>query len=150
MSLLRNLAAHLSLFCGFCANLIMVDPTPPPQRKRLPSVIDGLPNGLQLDVRAHQRTYEGAYTRSSLGSLTFAILVIKLFSLEFLPLGIVYTIYGCLLYFIGVYKAASVDFYYNPERDMTQYKTSGNTVLLLTGISLASYISLLVLILRMS
>ena len=118
-------------------------------KQRLPSRIDGFPNALQLDVRAHQRTYEGAYTRSSLGCLTFALLIIKLFSVEFLPLGIVYTIYGCLFYFIGVYKSSAVDFFYNPEKDKHMYKTGGDTVLLLTIISLASYIALFALILRM-
>lgn len=122
---------------------------PPINRSRLPSRLDILSNGLKLDVRAHQRTYEGAYTRSAIGSLSFSILIIKLFSKEFLPIGTVYTAYGCLLYFIGVLKASQVDIYYNPKKDMEMFKTSGDSVLLLSVISLASYIALLVLILRM-
>lgn len=75
--------------------------------------------------------------------------MIKLFSSEFLPIGTVYTVYGCLLYFIGVVKAATVDTYYNPEKDMEEFKTAGDLVLLLTGISLASYVAMLVLVLRL-
>ncbi|ODV69524.1 hypothetical protein HYPBUDRAFT_3496 [Hyphopichia burtonii NRRL Y-1933] len=119
------------------------------ERDRLPSRLDILSSGLKLDVRAHQRTYEGAFTRSAISSLSFAILIIKLFSKEFLPVGTVYTAYGCLLYFIGVVKAASVDIYYNPKKDMEMFKTSGDTVLLLSIISLASYIALFILVLRM-
>ncbi|MDL2082336.1 hypothetical protein QNN03_38660, partial [Streptomyces sp. GXMU-J15] len=48
--------------------------------ERQPSRLDVLTKDRKLDVRAHQRTYEGAYTRTALGCLSFAILVIKLFS----------------------------------------------------------------------
>jgi len=120
-----------------------------PTVSKLPTRLDILSSGHKLDVRAHQRTYEGAYTRSAIGCLSFSILIIKLFSKEFLPIGIVYTIYGSLLYFIGLSKAPSIDIYYNPDKDMEMYKTCGNTVLLLTVISLVSYLVLLVLILRL-
>ncbi|CAK7909078.1 hypothetical protein CAAN1_25S00408 [[Candida] anglica] len=120
-----------------------------PGRQRLPSVLDVLSSGLKLDVRAHQRTYEGAYTRTAMGALSFSILIIKLFSKEFLPIGAAYTVYGSLLYFIGVVKSGTVDTYYNPEKDMQIYRTGGDTVLLLTLLSLASYLVLLVLVWRM-
>lgn len=116
---------------------------------RLNSRLDDLSNGLKLDVRAHQRTYEGAYTRTAISCLSFSIVIIKLFSPEFLPIGTVYTAYGCLLYFIGVVKAGSVDTYYNPEKGTEEFKTAGDSVLILTAISLASYLAMLVLVLRL-
>lgn len=118
-------------------------------RERQPSRIDVLTRDRKLDVRAHQRTYEGAYTRTALGCLSFAILVIKLFSKEFLPIGVVYTAYGSILYFLGLAKAASVDIFYNPKKDMAMYRTAGNSVLLLTAISLASYVAIFALILSL-
>ncbi|CAH2352691.1 hypothetical protein CLIB1423_07S05336 [[Candida] railenensis] len=126
-----------------------MEETPRPRTQRLPSRLDILSNGLKLDVRAHQRTYEGAYTRTAIGALSFSILIIKLFSKEFLPVGAVYTIYGCVLYFFGVFKSASVDVFYNPDKDMVLYKTGGDSVLLLTVVSLVSYLALLVLVWRM-
>lgn len=117
--------------------------------ERRTSRIDDLDNGPKLDVRAHQRTYEGAYTRTAILCLSFSIVIIKLFSPEFLPIGTVYTAYGCLLYFIGVIKAGSVDTYYNPEKGMEEFKTANDSVLLLTAISLGSYVALLVLVLRL-
>lgn len=117
--------------------------------ERRESRLDDLSNGLRLDVRAHQRTYEGAYTRTAISCLSFSIVIIKLFSAEFLPIGTVYTAYGCLLYFMGVIKAGSVDFYYNPEKNEEEFVTAGNSVILLTGISLASYLALLIFVLRL-
>lgn len=117
--------------------------------QRPPSVLDGLLNGHKLDVRAHQRTYEGAYTRTAIGALSFAILILKLFSKEFLPVGTVYSIYGSILFFIGVVNMGSLDVYYNPEKDMQMYKTGGNTVILLLAISLTCYIVLFILMCRM-
>lgn len=116
---------------------------------RRESHLEDLCNGLRLDVRAHQRTYEGAYTRTAISCLSFSIVIIKLFSAEFLPIGTVYTAYGCLLYFMGVIKAGSVDFYYNPEKNKEEFVTAGDSVILLTGISLASYLALLIFVLRL-
>lgn len=113
------------------------------------SRLDDLSQGHKLDVRAHQRTYEGAYTRTAISCLSFSIVIIKLFSAEFLPIGTVYTAYGCLLFFIGVFKARTVDTYYNAEKDIVEFRTAGDLVLILTSISLALYLVLLVLVLRL-
>lgn len=102
---------------------------PVPIRNRLPSRMDLFATNLKQDIRAHQRTYEGAYTRTAIGCLSFSILIIKLFSKEFLPIGTIYTIYGCLLYFLGVFKSSRVDVYYNPDKDMEMFTTSGDFVL---------------------
>lgn len=118
-------------------------------RRRMASRIDGFSNDLKLDVRAHQRTYEGAYTRTAIGCLSFAIVIIKLFSKEFLLIGTVYTAYGCMLYFVGVVKSYSVDTYYDPSKKMEVFITGGKSVLTLSVISLFSYVALLVLIIRL-
>lgn len=117
--------------------------------ERLHSRLDDLSSGLKLDVRAHQRTYEGAYTRTAISCLSFSVVVVKLFSAEFLPIATVYTAYGCLLYFFGVIKAGSVDTYYNKDKNEEEFRTAGDSVLLLTSISLATYLALLVLVLRL-
>lgn len=122
----------------------------PSRPTRTYSTIEALTSSDQkLDVRAHQRTYEGAYTRTALAALSFSIMVVKLFSSEFLPIAMVYTIYGSLLYFVGVSKAGSVEIYYNSENDNEEFITGASTVLLLTFISLSSYIVILVLVLRL-
>lgn len=113
------------------------------------STLDQLASNVRQDVRAHQRTYEGAYTRTALACLLFSVVIIKLFSVEFLPIGTVYTAYGFLLYFIGVVKAGRVDTYYNPDNGEEMFKTAGDSVLVLTSVSLATYLALLVLVLKL-
>ncbi|EGW34796.1 uncharacterized protein SPAPADRAFT_145281 [Spathaspora passalidarum NRRL Y-27907] len=119
-----------------------------PLAERRFSSLDILSNYLKLDIRAYQRTYEGAYTRTAIGCLSFSILIIKMFSKEFLPVGTVYTMYGTLLYFLGVYQTNRVDRFYVPSKQMEMFKTAGDTVLMLTVFSLCSYIAVLALILR--
>lgn len=113
------------------------------------SSLEGLSNGRKLDVRAHQRTYEGAYTRTAIGCLAFSIMIIKLFSKEFLPIGAIYTIYGFTVFCFGMYKSRSVEFYYNPVKNKEFFKSSGNSVMVLTGISIVCYLTLLSMILVM-
>lgn len=118
--------------------------------QRTYSTIEALSSSAQkLDVRAHQRTYEGAYTRSALSALSFSLMVVKLFSPAFLPIAMVYTIYGSLLYFVGVSKAGSVDTYYNPKNGKEEFVTGATTVIVLTAISLVAYVAIFVLILRL-
>lgn len=110
------------------------------------SRLDALSKDHKLDVRAHQRTYDGSYTRAAIGCLSFSVLVIKLFSKEFLLIGTIYTIYGSILYCIGVINLRHVHRYYDYRNHMDYFVTSGNSVLLLTIISLISYVLLFVLI----
>lgn len=123
----------------------------PRQRiQRAHSRIEALSSsGQKLDVRAHQRTYEGAYTRAALSALSFSLMIVKLFSPAFLPIAMVYTIYGSFIYFVGVSKAGSVDTYYNPANDKEEFVTGSSTVLLLTCISLPTYVVILILLLRL-
>lgn len=117
--------------------------------ERRVSRLDHLASNIRQDVRAHQRTYEGAYTRTAILCLSFSVVIIKLFSAEFLPIGTVYTAYGFLLYFVGVAKAKNVLTYYSQECDKEVFRTAGDSVLLLTSVSLATYVALLVLVLRL-
>ncbi|AOA62965.1 hypothetical protein KP2612_002289 [Komagataella phaffii] len=142
--------------------------------------VDRRPSGLaelstkdqKLDVRAHQRTYEGAYLRSSIGALSFSIIVIKIFSKEFIVIGIIFTIYGLLLFLVSLLRTRNMDLYFladdkegksvvpgtqdnnslENEAEITEedtyFKTSGNIVLLLTAITSVCYVLLFVFLQR--
>lgn len=43
------------------------------ERQRAPSVFVTLGNGRQLDIRAHQRTYDGSYMRASIAVMIFGM-----------------------------------------------------------------------------
>ncbi|ODQ63532.1 hypothetical protein NADFUDRAFT_53198 [Nadsonia fulvescens var. elongata DSM 6958] len=51
----------------------------------------------KLDIRAIQRTFEGAYIRTALGQLSFAMVILKVFSKDFVLVGTTYTIHGILI-----------------------------------------------------
>lgn len=68
------------------------------------STFHHLPRDQKLDVRATQRTFEGAYIRTALGQLSFALVILKIFSREFLPIGTVFTIQGFVILVIGLYR----------------------------------------------
>ncbi|ETS59572.1 hypothetical protein PaG_06494 [Moesziomyces aphidis] len=47
-----------------------------------------------LDYRAVQRTFDGAYARTALGQLCYAIVILRLFQPKFFYVGLVYAILG--------------------------------------------------------
>ncbi|VEU19942.1 DEKNAAC100043 [Brettanomyces naardenensis] len=141
----------------------------PPSLERRPSRLEYLDSkGQKLDVRAHQRTYQGAYVRTCLGCLTFSLLVMKLFSKEFMPLGMVYQVYALLLCLVALLRSRNTDIYFinfndpnwhdNYEIDPSEadtipgsedqyyFKTSGNVVLWLILIGFGCYITLFILL----
>jgi len=56
------------------------------------------------DIRAYQRTFDGAYTRTALGQLSYAILILRLFERDFYWCGLIYTILAVQLIFVGMYR----------------------------------------------
>ncbi|KZS95681.1 hypothetical protein SISNIDRAFT_452339 [Sistotremastrum niveocremeum HHB9708] len=50
-----------------------------------------------VELRARQRTFEGAYARTAFGTLSYAILVLKLFDRRFYKIGLLYTILSAML-----------------------------------------------------
>lgn len=119
------------------------------ERQRAPSVFVTLGNGRQLDIRAHQRTYDGSYMRASIAVMIFAIMITKVFSKEFLPIATVFTVYGFLIFAISIHRSNQMKDYYAETTQTLYYKTSGNIVLLMSSITVLSYLALFVLILRM-
>ena len=117
-------------------------------RERHYSSLDLLSTNIRQDVRAHQRTYEGAYTRSALSCLSFSLVVIKMFLVKFLAIAAVYTAYGLFLYVFGVANAGKVHEYYARDSGERKFRTAGDSVLLLSSISLCAYVALLVLVAR--
>ncbi|PWN36317.1 uncharacterized protein FA14DRAFT_54081 [Meira miltonrushii] len=56
------------------------------------------------DIRAYQRTFDGAYTRTALGQLSYAILILRLFERDFYWCGLIYTVLAVQLIFVGMYR----------------------------------------------
>lgn len=56
------------------------------------------------ELRARQRTFEGAYQRTALGMAVYAIIVLKIFSPAFAKIGILYVVMAALLLVISILR----------------------------------------------
>jgi hypothetical protein len=128
-----------------------------------------------VEIRAAQRTFEGAYMRTALSQFSFALVVLKIFTSEFYPIGALFAVYGAAVMLVAIYRRyegnrqfftreelASSDDEEGDEdatrgdqsgdqqrREMVlkkKFRTSGNSVAFLAVVSLAAYIALLVLV----
>ncbi|KAJ1952246.1 hypothetical protein EC988_003656 [Linderina pennispora] len=101
-----------------------------------------------LEVRARERTFDGAYWRTSIGLFGAALVVLRVFGLSFFPVGMVFLVLGLGFMGIGLYrrwKLISKD----THAQAPYFVTSGGTVLLSGVMCLSAYTVLLVLLLRM-
>ncbi|KAH6619675.1 hypothetical protein B0J18DRAFT_434716 [Chaetomium sp. MPI-SDFR-AT-0129] len=57
-----------------------------------------------VEIRAAQRTFEGAYMRTALSQFSFALVVLKIFTSEFYPLGALLACYGAAVLLVAVYR----------------------------------------------
>ncbi|KAL1306373.1 hypothetical protein AAFC00_005083 [Neodothiora populina] len=107
-----------------------------------------------VEIRAAQRTFEGAYIRTSLGQFSFALVVLKIFTSEFYSIGALFAVYGAGVLAVSAFRRAQGNrqFFSEVGEDglhRKRFRTSGNVVVVLTAISMAAYISLLVLTLKL-
>lgn len=113
-----------------------------------------LTNTELVEIRAAQRTFEGAYIRTSLGQFSFALVVLKIFTAEFYSIGALFAIYGAGVLGVSAFRRmqGNRQFFSEVGEDglrRKRFRTSGNVVVVLTALSVASYICLLVLTLRL-
>ena len=107
-----------------------------------------------VEIRAAQRTFEGAYVRTSLGQFSFALVVLKIFTSEFYSVGALFAVYGAGVLGVSLFRRAhgNEQFFSEIGEDglhRKRFRTSGNVVVALTALTIAAYVSLLVLTLRL-
>jgi hypothetical protein len=110
---------------------------------------DPFPHRL-VEIRAAQRTFEGAYMRTALSQFSFALIILKIFTSEFYAIGALFAVYGAAIMLVAIYRRyeGNRQFFSRPGENGSEtkkFRTSGNSVLLLTVLSLAAYITLLIL-----
>ena len=108
-----------------------------------------------VEVRAAQRTFEGAYVRTALSQFSFALVVLRIFTTEFYSIGALFACFGGGILVTGLYRRyqGNRQFFQEVGADGVQrhkFRTSGNAVLVLTALSVAAYAGLMVLTLRLS
>ncbi|KAI2621411.1 hypothetical protein GGS26DRAFT_569098 [Hypomontagnella submonticulosa] len=106
-----------------------------------------------VEVRAAQRTFEGAYMRTALSQFSFALIILKIFTSEFYPIGALFAVYGAAVLLCAIYRRyqGNRQFFTTTEdgEARNKFRTSGNSVLLLTALSIGAYIGLIVLTLQL-
>ncbi|TFK29115.1 hypothetical protein FA15DRAFT_664430 [Coprinopsis marcescibilis] len=58
-----------------------------------------------IELRARQRTFHGAYSRTALGSLGYALTILRLFDPAFHRIGLLFAILGALLFIVAFLRA---------------------------------------------
>ncbi|KAK2735295.1 hypothetical protein FQN57_001190 [Myotisia sp. PD_48] len=101
-----------------------------------------------VEVRAAQRTFEGAYIRTSISQFSFALVVLKIFTAEFYSIGALFAVYGAGVMTIGLFRRQQGNKQFFAEVDENgvkhqKFRTSGNVVVVLTALSVAAYACLL-------
>ncbi|KAI1940822.1 hypothetical protein LOZ12_004630 [Ophidiomyces ophidiicola] len=97
-----------------------------------------------VEVRAAQRTFEGAYIRTSLSQFSFALVVLKIFTTEFYSIGALFAVYGAAVMVVGLFRRqqGNKSFFQEVDDDgvnRRKFRTSGNVVVVLTALSVAAY-----------
>lgn len=101
-----------------------------------------------VEIRAAQRTFEGAYVRTALGQFSFALIILKVFTEEFYAIGALFAVYGVAVMLVAIYRRyeGQNQFFTSESADGSlkrKFRTSGNSVLLLTVLSLSAYVTLM-------
>ena len=107
-----------------------------------------------VEIRAAQRTFEGAYVRTAIGQFSFALVVLKIFTAEFYSIGALFATYGVGILLVSLYRRyeGNRQFFSEVGDDgmgRKKFRTSGNAVVVLTALSFGAYVSLLVLTMRL-
>lgn len=108
-----------------------------------------------VEVRAAQRTFEGAYLRTALSQFSFSLIVLRIFTTEFYSIGALFAAFGAGILVTGLYRRyqGNRQFFEEVGSDGVQrykFRTSGNAVVVLTVLSVAAYAGLIGLTLRLS
>lgn len=107
-----------------------------------------------VEIRAAQRTFEGAYIRTALGQFSFALVVLKIFTAEFYSIGALFATYGAGVLMVSLYRRYEGNRQFFSEIDgdgmgRKKFRTSGNAVVILTTLSLVAYVLLIGLTIRL-
>ncbi|KAI1166541.1 hypothetical protein F5B18DRAFT_648607 [Nemania serpens] len=118
------------------------------------SICDYIVLGRIVEIRAAQRTFEGAYMRTALSQFSFALIILRVFTSEFYAIGALFAVYGATVILCAAYRRyeGNRQFFSTRGSDgeiSPKFRTCNNSVLLLTGLSLGAYIGMLVLTLNL-
>ena len=93
--------------------------------------------------------------RTALSQFSFALIILKIFTSEFYAIGALFAVYGAAVMLVAMYRRYEGNRQFFTAQDAAdgsiskKFRTSGNSVALLTALSLGAYVTLLVLTWRL-
>ncbi|KAJ2002298.1 hypothetical protein H4R26_003677 [Coemansia thaxteri] len=101
-----------------------------------------------LEMRARERTFDGAYWRTAVGLFGASLIILRVFGMSFFPVGLVFLALGVGFMAIGIARRRRL-ITCDMHAHGPWFVTSGGIVLLSGAMCLSAYSVLLVLLLRM-
>ncbi|PKC13861.1 hypothetical protein RhiirA5_269229 [Rhizophagus irregularis] len=99
-----------------------------------------------VEIRARQRTFEGAYWRTCLSSFGFALIILRIFEKDFYGIGLVFVAFGgAMLTISALRRRNNLDIFDKNK----PFVTSGGYVVLTSVIALITYLALLIMVFRL-
>src|SRR2546423_11259801 len=100
---------------------------------------------------------------TSLSQVSFALVVLKIFTSEFYSVGALFAVFGAGVLLVSAYRRQQGNQQFFTETESIggddrapvgvvgrkKFRTSGNVVLVLTALSVGAYVSMLVLVLKL-
>ncbi|KAF8982932.1 hypothetical protein BGZ46_000347 [Entomortierella lignicola] len=99
-----------------------------------------------VEVRARERTFDGAYWRTAMKAFSMGMVVIRLFTPAFYKVGIIFVVFGAALLGISVLRRNASGDVFDQQKP---FETSGFWVMITTLISTIAYVILFVLIMNL-
>lgn len=97
------------------------------------------------DIRASQRTFEGAYVRTALIKITFGMLILRVFSRDFVYIGLTFVVSALMTIGLALTRRAKSEAQLI-DHPSTTFTTGGTFVAIEAGVDLASFTALIVLL----
>ncbi|KAK9370848.1 hypothetical protein V1509DRAFT_614952 [Lipomyces kononenkoae] len=102
-----------------------------------------------IDIRGYQRTYEGSYMRTAMQDVALSLSVLRIFDIEFYPIGAAFAVIGFSFMMIGLFRRIMSNRYFLSGRQSKYFLTSGTPVFLMTTVIVICYIAIIPEIFRM-
>ncbi|KAF9261996.1 hypothetical protein L218DRAFT_453072 [Marasmius fiardii PR-910] len=72
---------------------------------------------LLMELRARQRTFNGGYVRATLGTLTYALMILRIFDSRFHIIGFLFALQAAFFFVIAFYRNSRLKHVFNDEND---------------------------------
>ncbi|KAG0299542.1 hypothetical protein BGZ98_009956 [Dissophora globulifera] len=99
-----------------------------------------------VEIRARERTFDGAYWRTALKAFSMGMIIIRLFTKAFYKIGIIFVAFGMAILGISVLRRKAAGDVFDQRKP---FETSGFWVMITTLVTTVTYLILLMLIVNL-